>query len=493
MLVNFTPGMRFGVGVDTTTEDVRGAAILFDGVTDGSGGQRVASRLRLVESQESLFEAMSISVSASARYGLANGDLKLKFASDHTVNRYSLHLLLTVSVRNTARYMRNPRLSEAAMVAYRRDPDAFHDTYGDGYIDEIYTGGEFLGLFTFETFSDQARMELRSSLNASIGTFFIGGEVQSSFAMAIEEAKTRANMEIRVFRSGGSGVENPTDIEQLKELYRSFNAQVLEHPVEFMAGIKEFKYLPLPEGPTWAEKALRTDTIRRCGQLVIEGIKQRSDIGFVLKYPDQFEPHDGQVLRQGLAQLEAFLPGVASRAHACAAKGECSLAGLEPPHIVLPERRTRQQDPLEQKWLEIQRDSRAVGYFPMSGLKKPISQADHGPHGGRFILFHRSNGDLCGGLFWHPDIGAHAVYGGIFVEYLARGHCEGPLGYPKSDEMTVTEAMSVAPVTGRDRISFFEHGKLWWDHRTLKVSEFLLSPAELLPADSEAARGIVIR
>lgn len=493
MLVNFTPGMRFGVGVDTNTEGVRGAPIVFDGVTDGSGGQRVASRLRLVESQESLFEALNISVSASARYGMAAGDLKLSFASDHTVNRYSLYLLLTASVRNPARHMQNPRLSEDARLAYRHDPDAFYDTYGNGYIDEIYTGGEFLGLFTFETFSERARAELKASLNASIGTFFTGGEVRSSFAMAIEEAKSKANMEIRVVRSGGSGVDNPTDIEQLKHLYRSFNAQVLEHPVEFMAAIKEFKYLPLPEGPTWAEKVLRTDTIQRCGHLVVEGIKQRSDIGFILKYPEQFKPHDVQVLRQNLEQLEAFLPGVASRAHACAAKGECSLAGLEPPHIVLPERLVSEREPLELKWQELQRDSRAVGYFPIAGLHKPISEADHGPHGGRFIVFHHSNGEPCGGLFWHPDIGAHAVYGGIFVEYLARGHCEGPLGYPKSDEETVTGSMSVAPVTGRDRISFFEHGKLWWDHRTLQVSDFLLSPIDVLIVGAGDHSGIIVR
>ncbi|MBX9462303.1 MAG: hypothetical protein KL840_04965 [Aquamicrobium sp.] len=44
--------------------------------------------------------------------------MTLNFASDHTVN--------------------NPRLAEAAMVAYTRDPDGFHDTCGDGHIDEVY-------------------------------------------------------------------------------------------------------------------------------------------------------------------------------------------------------------------------------------------------------------------------------------------------------------------------------------------------------------------
>ena len=79
-LINLTEGMRFGVGIEGITEEARGTAIQYDGVSNGSGGQIVNSQVKLIESQESLMESMQLSVSASVRYGLVSGDAKFSLA-----------------------------------------------------------------------------------------------------------------------------------------------------------------------------------------------------------------------------------------------------------------------------------------------------------------------------------------------------------------------------------------------------------------------------
>lgn len=476
-LINLTDGMRFGVGIDSLTEQVRGTAIEWTRIGearsgDQQGGQIVDSNLKLVESQESLMESMNLSVSASVRYGMASGDAKFSFSQEKAVNQYSLYLLLRAYVRNPPRHMVSARLLPEAKRVYNNDPEEFRQTYGDTFIDEVHSGGDFFGLFIFEAFDERCRTELRAELSASMGALFASGEIKAAFGSAVESAKSKSSMEIRCLMSGGAGLQNPGTMEDLKELYRQFNRSVLEHPIDYKASIKEFRYLPLPQGPTWAEQAVRGDVIEQCGKRIVEGIKLRSDIDFILRYPKQFKNPDRDALRARYAEVDAQLPRLAQRARDCASNIErCSLEGMAPVATELPER-LLSTDPIDVKWQDIKaNDSRAAGYFQPTDLQTPITTTDRGPRGGRFKIFVRQGVPIAG-IFWHPEHGAFGVYGGIMQEYLRRGHCEGPLGYPKSDEAAVTGSGA----DGLDRISTFENGFLWWDQQTQRVSDTFLDP-----------------
>lgn len=110
-IINLTPGMRFGAGVDGITEEVRGLPIEYDGETDGQGGQHATPFVQMIESQESLMESLNLSISVGASLGLAeiasaSGDAKFSMMKQHSVNRYSLYVLLSVDVRNSPRRMR---------------------------------------------------------------------------------------------------------------------------------------------------------------------------------------------------------------------------------------------------------------------------------------------------------------------------------------------------------------------------------------------------
>jgi len=79
----------------------------------------------------------------------------------------------------------------------------------------------------------------------------------------------------------------------------------------------------------------------------------------------------------------------------------------------------------------------------------------------------------CAGLFWCPQTNTTCVvYGGIFQEYVRRGHCQGPLGFPTTDEMTFEGEKFMLLADGLDRISNFQHGALLWDAQTRKVSDY---------------------
>lgn len=467
-LINLTEGMRFGAGIDSLTEEVRGFPIVFDSETDNHQAQKVDASLRMIESQESLMQSMDLSVSASVRYGAANGDVKFNMSLEKSVNQYSLYLLLSASVRNSPRYMVNPRLTPAADELYRRSPEEFRSLYGESYIDEIYSGGDFYGLFVFETFDERSRTDLQASLRASVGNCLAGGKISASFHTAIEDSKKKSRMEIRAIMSGGVGLENPSNLEELEALYKSFNQKVYEHGVDYKASIKELKYLPLPPGNTFAEEAVRRDTISTSGKRIVEAIRTRGDIDFILRFPTQFENPDIPALKAAYEQIDAMLPTLALRARDCAVDlSKCSLAGIAPITIELPKRLVNAGAPLEVKWEDVlAHDSRAKGWLTKEDLQSPLADYDRGPRGGRYKLFVR-DGKPVGGIFWQEDIGAHVVYGAIMQEYLRNGHCEGHFGYPRSDEAALTGLNA----DNLDRISLFEHGVLWWDAQTGKISD----------------------
>ena len=256
-------------------------------------------------------------------------------------------------------------------------------------------------------------------------------------------------------------------------MFENFNRSVHEAPVDYKASIKEFRYLPLPQGPTWAEQAVRRDVIEQCGKRIVQGIKLRSDIDFVRRYPQQFKnPPDADSLLALYNKVDAQLPRLAQRARECAASIErCSLEGMTPITAELPERLVS-ADPIDCKWRDIlQNASHLSQYFDQSLLATPITQTDRGQRGGKYKLFVK-NGAPVAGIFWHPDLGAFHVYGPVMQEYAGRGHCNGPLGYPKTDQ----ETMTGAGTDGLDLIVKFENGFLWLDAQTSTVRDTFDAP-----------------
>lgn len=80
-------------------------------------------------------------------------------------------------------------------------------------------------------------------------------------------------------------------------------------------------------------------------------------------------------------------------------------------------------------------------------LGYPVTDELPAKNGGRFQQFQR------GTIYWHPDAGAHAVYGRIRDKWADLGHETGRMGYPTGDEFA-------GPNGGR--IQVFQGGPIYW-------------------------------
>jgi hypothetical protein len=70
----------------------------------------------------------------------------------------------------------------------------------------------------------------------------------------------------------------------------------------------------------------------------------------------------------------------------------------------------------------------------------------------------RFNHFVGGSIYWHPSTGAHAVWGAIGAKWSALGWETGPLGYPRTDEVSTRD--------GIGRYNDFVGGSIYWHPST---------------------------
>jgi uncharacterized protein with LGFP repeats len=100
---------------------------------------------------------------------------------------------------------------------------------------------------------------------------------------------------------------------------------------------------------------------------------------------------------------------------------------------------------IEDKYLQLGAENGALGC--------PTNQESNANRGGRWEAFKN------GYIFWHPNFGAHAVYGLIGIKWTEMGRENGVLGYPLTDESGTPD--------GVGRYNHFEYsGSIYWTPST---------------------------
>jgi uncharacterized protein with LGFP repeats len=105
------------------------------------------------------------------------------------------------------------------------------------------------------------------------------------------------------------------------------------------------------------------------------------------------------------------------------------------------------------KWHELGREAGALGY--------PVSDESAAVNGGRFNNFQ------FGMIYWHPRLGAHAVYGRIGENWIALGREQGTCGYPTSDEYEFDDGRNTGEYATHKRFrrSDFVNGYILWSKK----------------------------
>jgi hypothetical protein len=223
-----------------------------------TGGQEVIFSLSLLESSTDVQKSLSVSASASAKFLIAGGDAKFKFAEDTKTSDTTATLLASVTVRNTS-WTAPPgtKLKESALSLLRgvagqpataKQLARFRQRCGDGFLQSYTTGGEFFAAIQVQTSSAEEKKAVSSSIAGNYLTFSGSAE----FSTALSKIVNNSSTVVRTYQIGGESTDAAacSDVSCVTARISSFTSAVSKKPVVFSTTVKPYKVLALPNDAT---------------------------------------------------------------------------------------------------------------------------------------------------------------------------------------------------------------------------------------------------
>jgi len=441
-LTPWLPGMLFGAGVNRLNGEIKGDAVLRTPVEPPLETQSQAVRLfmKRIESLEELTENLGISVEAEGRYGLVSGSARFDYAKSTKMTEYNVYFLIRVVVTNGFQRMRDVTLKEGPkQLLAQNNSKRFREANGDSFVLGMQTGGELFAVLEFKTRSETEKESVAAGLTLSFDSFVNSASLSASISNQLDKSKTQTDVTYHLF------VEPPLpdkplpvrpNIDDIIAYASDFPAAVATRGAPFAVLLQEYEALDLPTPPNFVELAAQQENLIRMLRQRNQDTVRLDKLDFILAHPEQFEgltPGRVVELTEKRNILASQINQVTRQAALCADNHEqCELPALS--SVALDDLPPRKKEFAEDVFVvtleQIKNtDSAAEPHFgePLTG---GIEQQDQGPFGGRFILFKSPLGNPSGGIFWHPDLGAHYVYGDTFLRYHFTGHCFGRMGYP---------------------------------------------------------------
>lgn len=244
-------------------------------------GQVVRTSFQSVTTQESLMEALGISASVDARYGLFSGDAKLNFAQSHAVNSFSSFVAGRCEVHNATRHGHGFALTEEAR-ALLSDPKQFRAAFGDMFVRSLKTGGEFYVVARVTSASEAHQSKVAASLHAEYNGLVAAGTFKTAFETATSETSGQTEVMVVMSQSGGIGSQasfTGPDATKVLERLSQFPQSVHEHPVGYEAELATYDTIPIPV-PTPEETQDRDIVLIDCLTQKMRFLKALSDLQF---------------------------------------------------------------------------------------------------------------------------------------------------------------------------------------------------------------------
>jgi hypothetical protein len=286
--IEFIPdiGLAAGRGFDSFTGQVKRAAVADATTTELPGGQAVVHELRQLESVSQLEECLGISASGSYGKGPFNASAKAKFMRSHGMDRYSLHLLVGVKVKNRESGLQKLELSPEAkdLLLQPGGLELFHKAYGDRFVQGIAYGGEYYGMLRIESTSESNKTAIAASIRASGFGWSAAVGVQASLA---EVAKTNS-LDVKNIIVGGANLRPPSTVGEMIGFARDFPAAVGRDGYPVKVVLSDYTVFPEYAARFAAVETPQKAVLRDIGAEFLAYQTMRSDLDYVTKNPTQF-------------------------------------------------------------------------------------------------------------------------------------------------------------------------------------------------------------
>ena len=325
--LDYMNGHDFGVGIDAVNGSIKGDAVIRTAPEEVSGaeGQKVLFDMMQVETTEELTEALGASAEVNVGMGLFNASAQFNFAQQASVNRYSLYLLVSVSVTNAFRQLRDVRLTQDAVNLWASgNQEEFRDRYGDEYIHGVLSGGILHSVLQIDTESEEESQEISAKLEAGYGALGMGFSAKAQFNKMMSSVSTSKSIKVHHLQIGGSNTNVGITSDQILDRATQFPPSVAgKDAAPFLIMTKEYKTVSnLPAQPNKFDLLLAKDVVKECGRLRLRYLDWLNDIEYILGHPQQFawtnESKQTKRLDTKADELREAITGLAKQASKCA-------------------------------------------------------------------------------------------------------------------------------------------------------------------------------
>jgi formylglycine-generating enzyme required for sulfatase activity len=325
---DYTNGMDLGLGYNALTGEPSIQVVEYQGTrTPGDQtGQEVDFLFKRITSTEELMEVLGFEGSGNinASWFALKGSVKANAFSESSrkVNSYSTFSLLYVRVHQISKNIYGTDLSQAGLdFIEAKGLEEFHSRAGHEYIDGFINGGEFISAIEIISQDSETKAKVDKALEAQISISTLipmgkGVDATMQLRSTFEELAKNKNVSIQVkcYRQGGTGAI-PTTTEEALEYAKNFPATVEQSAVPLQVITKPYSnLLSYPSGMKLLFLRRQQSVLKSLWQQYAQTLDTLSNVNYILKYPDQFDKIQEQILKAGKKRLEQRLDEIADLA-----------------------------------------------------------------------------------------------------------------------------------------------------------------------------------
>jgi hypothetical protein len=324
-LSNDSP-IALGRGVTSLNGDVRGDCLDFSPMAIvAQTGQLVSYQAKLVSSRREFQDFMEASASVQAG-GISgwNASASATYSNQVSINSYDVNYIVKVAVQNVGENLSAVLLkpsiiarisSEAAPLRW------FLETCGDGYVARVISGGELIANIALSTQNTQETTKFSAQLKGAAFGYSANGD----FSKVTSALQANNSLSIAMFRTGGTGLELPSNLDELTAQVKSFPSKISSpNAIPRRAVIQS--YLSVQNLPNVIRLPLNQNgkSLRN----LVDSYNQVRDeidrINFITSNPTQFylDPFDIPVLASEVNKLKPIVDNLKDRIDRCVSKNE---------------------------------------------------------------------------------------------------------------------------------------------------------------------------
>jgi len=195
-----------------------------DGAVSGGTSQptdgAISSYVYVCTSSESVSSALSVSASISASGIDYSASAKATFTQQLNMTSTSVVVIVhTIYQIQTSAQSYNPTTQPA-------DVQAFFTQYGDSFVDELVTGGEYYAAFVYNSTTTSEQESITASLKGAVSTG--ATSLSMSVSTDIDNAASSNNVTYTISQNvyGATGVSLPTDSSGIITFSNNFSQHV---------------------------------------------------------------------------------------------------------------------------------------------------------------------------------------------------------------------------------------------------------------------------